>query len=764
MKSKFLSACLLALTSFATLSYGKEEKPLDAFIRHVGESHSFNNVNDIWQVDRTFDKTDMLKNVAKGHALTIDYAKVAEFMKKKMTAIDLVIPTEDGGSYTISLARYDYFTNDFEVHAIGKNESDTKFDYTPGLYYSGIVKGMPGSFAAFSFFNNEVYGIFSIPGEPGNHVLVPNTMVGEYFNYNQHYILYNDNDILFKENGPKCGADELPELMPRKKPTTTQNNNVYNNCTEVRCYEVIDSTMYRKKGANLTNVTNYITGIFNVKATIYRNEGIPIVEKYIEIHTTTDRYAPLPTTSSSIWLDTFGKITQNNMHGCDQATLFTTKGGTMGGVAWLGTMCMAYQASSFAGPYAFCNFNNSTSLTVSPFATYSWEVEVSAHEMGHNLGSPHTHRCCWGPTRTTAIDGCYTIEGTCADPGDPASSVGGTIMSYCHLTSSTIKFVNGFGQQPGDTVRYFLKNTFGSSCGAAYNPGKAVYVANSVKSANRECTSLGTTYYWFDNNTASHADDTLVLMIVKGTNNIGNLNTTGFSVKSGTTAGWGAGSGVAATFPSGTAGVGTSNVLMNRYWQVNATTRPTTSVEVIFPFTYKDTADVDGSVTGSVAKTSLKVYKADSGINAIPAASFTGATAANFKVYSYGGTASTTNWSLTSSGDTCYAHMLMTGLSGIGSMFYPTSSVSAVGSFQGSAAEIKVFPNPTNDNWFVTIDGSEESEMTMQIYAADGKVVMSQALVPGTVNTVSSSKLPVGMYYFRIIGKDNTYTGSLMKQ
>ncbi len=768
MKKSFISKCLLVLSTMVTTqSFAIEEKPLDAFIRHVKEAHTFAPVNNLWQSDNSFDKKELLKNVEKAQPLIIDYANVASFLQKKMTAVDLVIPGENGTSYTIELARYDFFTNDFEVHAKGANGSDKLVDYTPGLYYSGIVKGIPGSLASFSFFNNEVYGVFSIPGE-GNYVLVPNTMVGEYYNSNPHYILYNDDDIKFKDKAPMCGQDQLPELREAHKTTTTANNNVYNNCTEVRCYEIADYTMYVKKGSTVANSTNFLTSLFNNKSAIYRNEGIPIVLKYLEVNTVTDRYAPLPTSSSGIWLDTFGKITQNNMHGCDVATLFTTKGGTMGGVAWLGTICMPYQASSFAGPYAFCNINNTSSLTVSAFPAYSWDVEVSTHEMGHNLGSPHTHRCCWGPARNYAIDSCYTIEGSCIAPaGRPTTAVGGTIMSYCHLVSSGIKFANGFGTQPGDTVRYELANTFSSTCGAAYHPGVALRSSGRTLSANRECTDMttGYTYYWYDNLTASHADDTLVLMIMKNGNNIGNLNTTGFAVKESTLAAFNTGVGQATTFPAGTIGTGSTNVSMNRYWSVAATTAPTSAVEVVYPFLNKDSADVDGSVTGAaLAMSSFKMYKVNGTIDPNPANAFPTATSTSFQTYGYGTTASTTKWSLTRSGDTCFAHMLMTNLTGGGTGYYPSGKITSVGNVQASDIEVNVYPNPTNDKWFVSIIGSNDPEMKIEIYAADGKMVHVQILQSGAQNTVDATELPIGMYYYRLIGEHNNFTGSLMKK
>jgi hypothetical protein len=106
-------------------------------------------------------------------------------------------------------------------------------------------------------------------------------------------------------------------------------------------------------------------------------------------------------------------------------------------------------ASGFSG---ICPTNSDNSLCYSGVQlsfqnvpTYSWSVMVVTHEMGHLMGSRHTHACVWNGNNT-AIDGCAPTEGGCPLPGIPGS--GGTIMSYCHLQGVGINFNNGFGPQP----------------------------------------------------------------------------------------------------------------------------------------------------------------------------------------------------------------------------------------------------------------------------------------------------------------------------
>ncbi|MCD6011588.1 MAG: peptidase ADAM/reprolysin [Flavipsychrobacter sp.] len=753
--------CLVLVVALAPIKKvaAKDNTPIETFIQQVKQTNKFIPVNYLWQADNNFDKTDLLQNVEDAQPLTIDYSQVAVFLQKKMTAISLEIPALKGGSYTIELARYEFTTNDFQIHTLGENGKDELFDYTPGLYYRGIVKGYPGSVAAFSFFKNEVYGIFSIPGE-GNYTVVPNTMVGTYFDYNTHYLLYNDNDLKIKQFAPKCEADMLPEFedLVGAKTTTTLNNKVYQNCTEVRVFEVGDYALYQTKGNSATNVTNFLTALFNNQATIYRNELIPIVLKYVQVNTATDNYQKITVSSSSRHLDTFGKVTKNNLHGCDLALLMSTHlnggYGALGGVAWLKSMCASYNSSSHYGPYGFCNVSNSGVIN---FPTYTWNVEVAAHEMGHIVGSPHTHRCCWNPpgTGTTAIDGCQTIEGGCPDPGNPSSGIGGTIMSYCHLTSTGINFSNGFGPQPGDTIRRFIKNKVSSTCQAKYIPAPVMAKSGKTLAASRECTDLvsgvATTYYWWDNNTADHADDTLVLMVKPNGNNIGNLNKVGFTVTTGTQPGYASGRADTIIFPSGTAGVGGKNMAMQRYWKVTGATVASSAVEVIFPFLSQDTIDVNGSVPGDAAVSSYRMYTVKNPVDPSPAGNFAGSVPANFTIYTNGATASATNWSLSMSGTTYRAHMMMTDLSVGGSGFYPTAIGVGTRNQQLTTEDVNIYPNPASGA--ITVDASGFTITGVQVIDLQGRLVASVTDAAVAV-TMPVNELANGMYFVRVQTED----------
>ncbi|HMP08659.1 MAG TPA: PA14 domain-containing protein, partial [Lacipirellulaceae bacterium] len=68
-------------------------------------------------------------------------------------------------------------------------------------------------------------------------------------------------------------------------------------------------------------------------------------------------------------------------------------------------------------------------------AGQNWDIMVTSHELGHNLGTPHTHNYC-PPVDECAPAGWY---GQCQS--QQVCTNQGTIMSYCHLCSGGLSNV-----------------------------------------------------------------------------------------------------------------------------------------------------------------------------------------------------------------------------------------------------------------------------------------------------------------------------------
>jgi len=87
-----------------------------------------------------------------------------------------------------------------------------------------------------------------------------------------------------------------------------------------------------------------------------------------------------------------------------------------GGIAYVGSVCDPRYAFGVSQVFGHFDLSDPTQI---------WDVLVVTHEIGHNLGTPHTH--CYSPP----VDECYDQEANCY--AGPVVCSRGTIMSYCHL-------------------------------------------------------------------------------------------------------------------------------------------------------------------------------------------------------------------------------------------------------------------------------------------------------------------------------------------
>lgn len=347
-------------------------------------------------------------------------AVLESIVNDKPQAMELTFPYE-GGELTVELVKNNILTNDFQV----ETDKGVKA-YTPGVYYQGIIKGDNSSVVAFSFFNNNIVGVASTS-------TVGNVVVGK-ARSSQDFVSYNDYKMKSK-NPFSCSADELPENAAKKISFDPGKKTSQKTVNCVRIYFEVGFGPYTQNGSSVNNTTDWLTALFNNIKTLYDNESVNIAMSSTFVWTTTDPYAGQPGAILSQF-----RTARPSFNG-DLAQLIRNPATTS--VAYVDALCGTFK-------YSYCGVNN---LNIA-VPTYSWNIEAMTHELGHNLGSPHTHACAWNGNNT-AIDGCGPASGNDEGCNGPLPTVAkGTIMSYCHLVNSVgISFANGFGQQPGDLIR-----------------------------------------------------------------------------------------------------------------------------------------------------------------------------------------------------------------------------------------------------------------------------------------------------------------------
>jgi hypothetical protein len=156
----------------------------------------------------------------------------------------------------------------------------------------------------------------------------------------------------------------------------------------------------------------------------------------------------------------FGRYWNDNRdHVPRTLTHFLSGKNNGGGIAWVGVLCsdefdfditpyncpgLAPAVDNYGGDYGYSGDLDGNFDLGNPAVL--WDVVVTAHEMGHNFNSPHTH--CYNGIGGSAspVDMCYGSEPGCyagptSLPGPGCSGPGngcGTIMSYCHLLGGGI--------------------------------------------------------------------------------------------------------------------------------------------------------------------------------------------------------------------------------------------------------------------------------------------------------------------------------------
>ncbi|MFO7722620.1 MAG: M12 family metallo-peptidase [Bacteroidales bacterium] len=382
---------------------------------------------------------DMRETASDGALMMLNYSRLQAMVEASPRAVIMDIPYMGGVPITIELIPNRVVTEDFLVTLSSLDGAAT--DYKPGLYFKGVIAGDPGSTVAISFFDNQVIGIL-------NSTVYGTMELGALDqDAKGRYVLYRAQTLRathdFHCDGLEVEGDDHdhgdPNTMPEADP---------NKC--VRIYFECEYDMYVANGSSVTNTINFMTAVYNVIALLYSNDGIQTAISEIYVWNTPDTYATGPSTSDAL----YSFRTKRPSFNGNVAHLVSRGAPSGGGVAWLNTLCGSY---AYAYSYIYQSY--------SQFPTYSWTVNVITHEMGHNLGSNHTHDCVWDVSNNgianEMIDGCgpakgYT-SGTCTVAPLPAN--GGTIMSYCHLVSGVgINFNQGFGPLPAARIQSKVYN------------------------------------------------------------------------------------------------------------------------------------------------------------------------------------------------------------------------------------------------------------------------------------------------------------------
>ena len=373
---------------------------------------------------------------------TLNEKALAQINQQKLETMTLQIPFGASKKLEVTLKKVNFLANNFKV-TIQSEDIHNTLSYSPNLFYRGAILGVKDAIVTINFFQESMTGVLSLNGENYN--------IGQYGdNDSETYVLYKERN-LNASNPFACSTEDLKEMV-----VVREGNRGARSKNTVEVYVECDYELFKANGSSAQKTVDFATGLFNVVSAIYAIDDIDVQVSEIKVWSTAD---PYPTNSAKAARDAFGRSLNGEFNG-DVAHLLSNYkvNGTVpnGGSANIDALCDKEKAVGY------------TNITTSyrDYPTYSWTAYAVTHEIGHNLGSAHTHSCLWP---TGPIDNCWCPEGDC-DQGDEPASTGGTVMSYCHLnpqwtndcelssSNPGINLAGGFGQLPGALIRSRIAN------------------------------------------------------------------------------------------------------------------------------------------------------------------------------------------------------------------------------------------------------------------------------------------------------------------
>jgi hypothetical protein len=231
----------------------------------------------------------------------------------------------------------------------------------------------------------------------------------------------------YRQSAFLCAEDALPEAPQKPRAAEKVGATDTPTITGFQKGALIvetDQELLAKFSGSVDDMTSYVLSLFAQIALIDERD-LSFHFSVVEVHawTTADPWDG-PQTIDQLhqlgnWyhanrpLGTFPRSTVHLVSGLTVA----------GGVAWRPALCIDdFDAGSgnWGGGYGITQI----------FGTYAgntWDIHGTAHELGHNQGSKHTH--CYVPE----IDQCFNQEAGCYSGATSLPPGGGTLMSYCNL-------------------------------------------------------------------------------------------------------------------------------------------------------------------------------------------------------------------------------------------------------------------------------------------------------------------------------------------
>lgn len=344
----------------------------------------------------------------------------------------------------------------------------------PVVSYRGTINGDPETMVSLHYSDADVTGF--VQERDGHRVVIARDFSAPQTASATPHIIGEEAAMFGVDPVSRfiCGNEGLPvddDAMRRKMSLpvvrkgaeNTQADDLREFKMAVVLREDIDSVM-KRRGQTDEQVVQYFIKVIAAMAQVYEQElNAYLYMAYFEKFTTDEpsgyyydgrEPGELLQEFSNDWSKRMNNVDRTVAH--LYALIRPVGGSFVGGIAFLDQLCNKKARGGYGVSTVYLSANDIPGNPNSNNA-FVWDVFVAAHEMGHNIGSPHTHNCYWSPPIDTCqlapqidmTDGCFSDQSL-------RRVIPGTIMSYCHLVNGSRTPLT-FGPRASERMRGWIK-------------------------------------------------------------------------------------------------------------------------------------------------------------------------------------------------------------------------------------------------------------------------------------------------------------------
>jgi len=362
------------------------------------------------------------RGVARGRALALGRTALAELRTRTMATVPS-FPLAGDATVELELRRFEPFAPGARVEAVdGRGVRAVKLP--DHVYFTGTVRGEPDSRVLLIAARDHVRGFVAArgtvypfgPDRRGRH---------------RSYALRDVDPTAYPRPGAFCAndlhRDQVESLLVNRSARVAAGLEpppiAYTSSGLVQADAAIetDHELWAKFGSDAQTL-DYLASLAAASSAIdERDVSVRLSFSYVRLWpTASDPWSATALDQQLAEVRNYWTNPANDMDaiaGPHALVHFISGKSVQGGIAYIGSVCDPRY--SFGVSQVFGHFDLSD-------PTQIWDVLVVTHEIGHNLGTPHTH--CYSPP----VDECYDQEANCY--AGPVVCSRGTIMSYCHLS------------------------------------------------------------------------------------------------------------------------------------------------------------------------------------------------------------------------------------------------------------------------------------------------------------------------------------------